>query len=704
MSNTAATLLIVDDETHVRKLLQMLLQNQGYETLTASSGEEALALVAEQPPDLILLDIMMPGMDGYEVARQIKANTATSNIPIIMLSALGEHSARISGLEAGAEDFLSKPVESAELWLRVRNLLRLKAFGDYLKSHNLMLEDQLQKRTIDLERFRLAMDTSGDAIFLINRTSMRLIEFNRSACQVLGYTAEELLSKTPADLTDESNEQLAKLYDQIIAGRGPIESSETRIHCKDGSFIPVEIHRQAYKTGEDWIIVGIAHDLTQRKETDQRMLKMAHYDALTGLPNRNLFFTTLEMGLTQAALSHWQLAVVTVDLDAFDNVNETWGHLLGDQMLVELSQRLTGCLNVSDTLGRMDGDEFALILMIRDGQANALQTVERIREVLRAPFLLGGQDATMTASIGIALFPTDGDDAHSLIKHANTAMNRAKKIGRDTYRFYTAQMNVEASARQEMENALRDAVHQQAFELFYQPKIGLVDGRVCGLEALLRWPRPGQPHVSPAVFVPILESLGLITQVGAWVINRVCEQIAQWQSAGQELYQVAVNVSGQQIIEGDLIATIEQALIAYQVDPRWLEIELTESSLMENTSHTIASLHTLQRLGVKVSIDDFGTGYSSLAYLRRFPIDKLKIDIAFIREVTSNPQDAAIAKTIIELAHSLNLQVIAEGVETPEQQAFLKDSGCDQVQGYLFSRPLPVSELEAFLRERQAFT
>ncbi|MCX2900500.1 EAL domain-containing protein [Pseudomonas mandelii] len=702
MSDTAATLLIVDDETHVRKLLQILLQNQGYQTLTASSGEEALAMVAQQPPDLILLDIMMPGMDGYEVARHLKTNKATSNIPIIMLSALGEHSARISGLEAGAEDFLSKPVESAELWLRVRNLLRLKAFGDYLKSHSLMLEEQLQQRTIDLERFRSAMDASGDAIFLVNRSTMQLIEFNRRASQVLGFSSEELLLMTPADLSDASIEELKLLYDQIIAGTGPIEPTESRIRCKDGSYLPVEIHRQAYKTGDDWIIVGIARDITQRKETDQRMLKMAHYDTLTGLPNRNLFFTTLEMGLTQAALSHWQLAVVTVDLDDFNSINETWGHLLGDQMLAELGQRLTGCLNVSDTLGRLHGDEFALILMIREGQADPLQTVERIREVLRLPFQLDGQDTSMTASIGIALYPNDADDAHSLIKHANTAMHRAKKIGRDTYRFYTAQMNVEASARQEMETALREAVQQQAFELFYQPKIGLVDGQVCGLEALLRWPRPGQAHVSPAVFVPILESMGLITQVGTWVITRVCQQMAEWRLAGQGPLQVAVNVSGQQIIEGDLIASIRQALLDNQIDPHCLEIELTESSLMENTAHTIASLQTLKQLGVKVSIDDFGTGYSSLAYLRRFPIDKLKIDIAFIREVTSNPQDAAIARTIIELAHSLSLQVIAEGVETPEQLAFLSQNGCDQVQGYLFSRPLPVQELEVFLREPRA--
>ena len=596
MSTTPATLLIVDDDVGVRNLLEALLKSQGYLTLTANSGEAALEMVAKQPPDLILLDVMMPDMDGYQVARQLKANIWTANIPIIMLSTLGEQSAQILGLEAGAEDFLCKPVVSAELRLRVRNLLRLKAFGDYQIVHTLMLEQQLQKSTIDVESFRSAMGA------------------------------------------------------------------------------------------------------------DERLMKMANYDPLTGLPNRNLFYTTLQMGLTQAALRGWQLAVCTVDLNDFKSINDSWGHLMGDQVLAEFSQRLSNCLNVSDTLGRMDGNELALILMIRKAQSGPRQMVERIREVLREPFRVQDHDVTMTASIGIALYPDDGADAHRLIKQANTAMHRAKQAGRDTYRFYTAQMNVEVQARHELEIALREAVKKEAFELYYQPKIGLSDGRICGVEALLRWHRPGLPAVSPAVFVPILEGLGLISRVGQWVTASVCKQIAHWRQAGVGLVQVAVNVSAHQINEGDLVDDIQRSLKEHQVEPKWLELELTESSLMVNTPDTITSLLALRDMGLKISIDDFGTGYSSLAYLSRFPIDKLKIDIAFIREVTSNPQDAAIARTIIELAHSLNLQVIAEGVETSEQLAFLNDNGCDQVQGYLFCRPLPTHELETLLREPRCFT
>ncbi|MBD8567592.1 MULTISPECIES: EAL domain-containing response regulator [Pseudomonas syringae group] len=701
MPETNATILIVDDDVHVRDLLEVLLQNQHYRTQTAESGEQALEMVEKHAPDLILLDIMMPGMDGYEVASRLKSGKTTSNIPIIMLSALDERSARISGLEAGAEEYLNKPVDSAELWLRVRNLLRLKSFGDYMKDHNLILEDQLQQRTIDLERFRSVMDASDDAIFLINRNTMSLIEFNRRACQLLGYTADELQRKTPAELGDSSMEQLEVVYDQIIAGNGPSEPLETMIRDKSGRDVSVEIHRQAYQAGNDWIIVGIVHDITRRKESDQRLLKMAHYDSLTGLPNRDLFYTSLQMGLTQAAVSRWKLAVMTVNLDGFKNINETWGHVLGDQTLLEVSKRLARCLNASDTLGRVDGDEFALILMIREGQADTHQILERIRTTLRTPFQIEDQRVVMTASIGVALFPEDGEDARELVRHAYTAMNNAKKKGVDGYRFYTAQMNTEVSERLDLENAMREAVQQRAFEIAYQPKVSLEDGSICGLEALLRWPRPDQPRISPAVFVPVLESLALIGEVGSWMIDSVCAQIALWQRSGLGSFQVAVNVSGQQIEGSGLIADIGKALERHKVDPKWLEVELTESSLMENTSHTITTLQTLKNMGVRISIDDFGTGYSSLAYLRRFPIDKLKIDIAFIREVTSNPQDAAIARAIIELAHSLDLKVIAEGVETPEQRAFLTENHCDQIQGYLVSKPLPLDELELYLRSSQ---
>jgi diguanylate cyclase (GGDEF)-like protein/PAS domain S-box-containing protein len=698
MTLPAATILIVDDEAANRKLLEALLRPEGYVTLCAATGAAALAAVARRVPDLILLDVMMPGMDGYQLAAILKANPATSGIPIIMVTAQIDRAARLAGLAAGAEEFLTKPVDRAELWLRVRNLLRLKALADILQNHGAILEQQVLARTADLQRFRTAMDATADAIFLVNRSTMRFVEVNATACHMLGYTRGELFEVGPIQLGAATQAQLEAAYDAIIAGHGRNELTETNFRRKDGSQLQVEVHRQAQRAGQDWIIVGVARDITERKQAQQRLHHMAHYDALTGLPNRTLFYDTLKKTLTQAADSGWLIAVLFIDLDHFKNVNDTLGHAAGDDLLGQLSNRLIQCVRIRDTVGRLGGDEFALILVMQDGRQDAAHVANKIREVLRTPFDLNGHEVTVTASIGITVHPDDGSDPDTLIKFADTAMYRAKQAGRDTYRFFTAQMNAEVLARIELETALRHAVDHDEFILYYQPKVQIKSGRIAGLEALLRWQRPGHGLVPPQRFIPVLEETGLIVRVGSWVIATACRQIGLWMGSSIGPVQVSVNVSGRQFIEGDLDGDVIRALGANGIPAELLELELTESTLMANTERTIASLKNLKQRGVRISIDDFGTGYSSLAYLRRFPIDKLKIDIAFIREVTSNPDDAAIALAIIRMAHSLKLDVIAEGVETAAQLAYLRRHCCDQIQGFYFSPPLPVRELEQILR------
>jgi len=580
MTNPAASILIVDDEVQNCRLLEALLKPEGYRTRTAANGEEALASIAQYPPDLILLDVMMPGMDGHEIAGILKSNRATSDIPIIMVTAQIDRGARLAGLDAGAEEFLTKPVDRAELWIRVRNLLRLKAYGDFLKNHSSMLELEVQARTADLEH-------------------------------------------------------------------------------------------------------------------------LAHYDSLTGLPNRTLFYETLEKTLVDASENDWKAAVLFIDLDHFKNVNDTLGHAIGDELLRQFSDRLMQCVHTRDTVGRLGGDEFALILTMHDNNHAATTVANKIREVLREPFDLKGHEVVVTASIGITVHPGDASDPETLLKYADTAMYRAKKAGRDTFRFFTAQMNAEALAQIKMEKAVRKAVENNEFVLFYQPKVQLSSGRITGLEALLRWQRPGHGLVSPADFIPVLEETGLIVGVGTWVVDTACEQIGRWMRSTTGPMQVAVNVSGRQFVEGDLEGDVVKALARHGIPSDLLELELTESSLMANTERTIATLQNLKNLGVQVSIDDFGTGYSSLAYLRRFPIDKLKIDIAFIRDITTNPDAASIALTIIRMAHGLKLDVIAEGVETEAQLAYLRRNGCDQIQGYYFSRPLPLVEIEQILRDEK---
>ncbi|MES2352165.1 MAG: EAL domain-containing protein [Pseudomonadota bacterium] len=690
MSISAPTILIVDDEAQNRRLLAVLLRPEGYQTESAASGEEALSAVAHSAPDLILLDIMMPGIDGYQVASILKANPATANIPIIMVTAHGERGARLAGLSAGAEEFLTKPVDRTELWLRVRNLLRLKAFGD-LQEHSFVLEQQVAARTADLQRFRAAMDATADAIMLVSRDTMRFVEVNATSCKMLGYTHAEILALGPVALGAVTREALEQVYDTVIAGQISKTLSEATLHCKDGTLIQVEVSRQAMPSGSDWIIVSVVRDITERKQAQQRLQHQANHDALTGLPNRNFFYETLRKTIALASQQGWKVAVMFIDLDHFKNVNDTLGHAIGDELLIQFSNRLMTCVRLRDTVGRLGGDEFGLILVMEQGHQGAAQVAAKIRDALHPPFDLQGYEVIMTASIGITIHPDDGSDPDALIKYADTAMYQAKHAGRNTYRFFTAQMNVDVLQRQDLEGALRKAIEREEFELHYQPKVSLNTGAVVGLEALLRWARPGHGLVAPALFIPVLEESGLIVRVGSWVVAAACRQIREWQLGEVGPVQVSVNVAGRQFIEGDLEADVLRALADNHLPAGLLELELTETSLMLNTERTISCLHSLRERGVKVSIDDFGTGYSSLAYLRRFPIDKLKIDIAFIRDVTSNPDDAAIVQAIITMAHNLNLAVIAEGVETPAQQSYLLRHHCDQIQGYLVSRPLPAA-------------
>ncbi len=692
-----ASILIVDDEQRNRKLLQALLKPEGYITRCAADGEEALASVAETPPDLILLDIMMPGMDGYEVTARLKANPVTAHIPIIMVTAHIDRDARLAGLAAGAEDFLTKPVDRAELWLRVRNLLRLKAYADFLQNYGTILERQVDERAADLQRFRAAMDSTADAIMLVSRTSMKFVEVNQTVTTMFGYSREELFRMGPSQLNKNALVTLEDMYDAVIAGLHVNRFTESELRRKDGSHLHVEVHRHAHRSGADWIIVVVMRDITERREAEKRLHRMAHFDALTGLPNRTLFFDTLIKTLERASGNGWHLAVLSIDVDHFKNVNDTLGHAVGDDLLRQFGDRLVQCVRIRDTVGRQGGDEFAIILVLEDGQQGASVVAAKIREALRRPFYLQGHEVTVTASIGIAIHPADTADAESLLKYADTAMYRAKQAGRDTSSFFTAQMNTEAMVRLEMETALRKAVENGEFVLYYQPKVNLNSGRIAGLEALIRWQRPGHGLVPPRDFIPLLEETGLIVRVGSWVIATACRQIAAWAASPVGAVAISVNVSGRQFVDGDLDGDVARALQETGIAADLLELELTEGSLMENTGRTIACMRGLKKRGVQISIDDFGTGYSSLAYLRRFPIDKLKIDIAFIRDITRNPDDAAIALAIIRMAHSLKLEVIAEGVETAAQLAYLRRHHCDMIQGYYFSPPVPAEDIERML-------
>jgi len=435
-----------------------------------------------------------------------------------------------------------------------------------------------------------------------------------------------------------------------------------------------------------------------RKDTEQRLTHLAQYDALTDLPNRRLFLDRVAQTLTQTQRSRRRLvAILFADLDRFKAVNDTLGHGLGDQLLMQAAQRLLSCTRTSDVVARLGGDEFALMLSNLASVDDAMLVAQKVVDALAAPFDLDGHEAFISVSLGISLYPDDGDNAEVLLKNADTAMYQAKESGRDHFRFYLPQMNEHAELRRGMEAQLRGALERQEFSVYYQPKVDLATGAVSGFEALLRWRHPHHGLMVAEEFMPILEETGLIIPIGLWVVQHVCAQLRVWAQQGVTLVPIAVNLSARQFQARDLDATIAAIVRDAAIDPGLLEFEFTESALMNDTAATVVMLAKLQAIGVKMSVDDFGTGYSSLAYLKRFPIDVLKIDCAFIREIGTDPDDAAVARAIINLAHSLDLKVVAEGVETAAQLDFLRAHGCDEVQGNYVAPPAAEREFAQML-------
>lgn len=436
-----------------------------------------------------------------------------------------------------------------------------------------------------------------------------------------------------------------------------------------------------------------------RKSAEDRLAYLAQFDALTGLPNHNLYVERLSQTLRQTEWQGRRVGVLFVDVDRFKSVNDKLGHSGGDAVLMQVARRLQSCARPNDTVARLSGDEFALLLDHLDGLEEAAAVAECVIASLAKPFRVDTREVYVSASLGISVSPADGSTSDSLLKHADLAMYRAKQSGRNTYRFFAAEMNERAAEHHRMEGDLRGAVDRHEFVLHYQPKADLKSGAISGFEALLRWNHPLRGLVPPAEFIPILEDTGLIDEVGDWVIRQACEQIRLWQLAGLPHYPVAVNLSARQFTQSGLETTIGSILDESQIDAGLLEIELTESVLMSDSEDALRVLDNIKQRGIRLSVDDFGTGYSSLAYLKRFPLDSLKIDRAFIRDITTDSGGATIAKAIINLAHSLKLKVVAEGVEKQAQLDFLRDHGCDEIQGFLFARPMPAAECERAMRE-----
>jgi diguanylate cyclase (GGDEF)-like protein len=561
-------LLIAEDDPVSRRLLQAMLARWEYDVVVACDGAQAWAVLQEEdPPRLAILDWMMPGMDGLQICREARRLTTGPYTYIILLTAKSRTEDVVEGITAGADDYVTKPVDSQELRARIR-----------------------------------------------------------------------------------AGRRILDLLDELVSMR-------------------------------------------------QALQEQATHDALTGLPNRLLFSDRLTRSMAEARRHKQMLAVMFLDLDGFKLVNDTLGHDGGDLLLRKVAERLTGCLREVDTVARMGGDEFTIILEDIKQAQDAAKVARKVLDALSKAFVLRGRELTVTASMGISLYPADGNDVETLVRQADNAMYRAKEQGRNTYHLYSDALSVAAVEQMTLVNGLRNALDRDEFVLHYQPRVDIRTGEILGAEALVRWRHPDLGLVPPSQFIGLAEETGLIVPMSEWVMRTACAQNKEWQDAGLPPIGIAVNISTRQFQHKGLRKTVEKVLRETGLDSNYLDLELTESTLMQNPDLALQLLCKLKAMGVRVSIDDFGTGYSSLSYLKRFPIDAVKIDQSFVRDITSNPDDAAIAGAIVAMAHSLKLKVIAEGVETLEQLAFLRSLNCDEMQGYFVSRPVPSEEFRQLLED-----
>jgi len=550
------------------------------------------------------------------------------------------------------------------------------------------------------ERFRVAFSQAAVGLAHVAPDG-RWLMANQKLCEIVGYTQEELLRLKYQDLTHpEDLPADVELGRRMLAREIHEKAREKRYRHKDGHFIWVNLTSSLVwdAAGNPKYYSTVVEDISRRKRVEWELLHLANHDALTSLPNRSLLQDRLSQAIAYANRTEGQVAVLLIDLDRFKNINDSLGHDAGDAIIMEIGRRLSVNVRDGDTVARLGGDEFVVVLADVERVETIATLAQQVLESLAQPMTIQGHEFFPAGSIGISLYPKDGQDAQALLKNADTAMYRAKDAGRNNFQFYAQDMNSRALDRLKLEGGLRRALSRQEFVLHYQPQMDLATGAIVGLEALIRWQPPGLETVYPGDFIPIAEETGLIVAIGEWVLRTACAQHVAWDEAATFPHtRIAVNLSARQFKQQDIVKMVSRVLHETGCHATCLELEITESIIMENPEMAAETLHKLSDMGVHLSIDDFGTGYSSLSYLKRFPINTLKIDRSFVRDITTDSDDAAIAKAVIALAHSMKLKVIAEGVETVEQLDFLRAQRCDQIQGYYLSRPLAAAEMETLL-------
>jgi diguanylate cyclase (GGDEF)-like protein/PAS domain S-box-containing protein len=552
-------------------------------------------------------------------------------------------------------------------------------------------------------RYRGLFDHAIEGIFRTTADGHYLAA-NPALARIYGFESTEDLIHSLRDIRRQLyvEPQRREEFMQLIRARGSVTGFESEVYRRDGSTIWISENARAVTDAEGNLLYyeGTVEDVTDRRLYEAKLERQANYDSLTGLANRTLFQDRLEQAILTAERSGGALAVIFMDLDRFKFINDSLGHAIGDELLCTVAERLRACVRECDTVARLGGDEFVVLVNGHSGAQSVKTMVDQLIAAIDAPWEIEHGRFNITCSVGVALHPTDGATAALLLKHADSAMYRAKELGRSGCQFFTAELNERLNEKLALQRGLSQALERQQFELHYQPRVDLRTGRIIGAEALLRWNLPGQGYLPPDRFIPIAEETGLILPIGRWVLEQACQQNLAWQRRGLPPIAISVNVSAVQFQQEDFVRTVAATLVETKLAARQLELELTESVVMHGAAQLLDTLRELKTLGLSLSIDDFGTGYSSLSYLKRFAVDRLKIDRSFVTDLREGTDDAAIVRTIIALGHNLGLLVLAEGVETPEQASFLRENGCDEAQGYWYSRPVVAAEFEQLLRQQ----
>jgi predicted signal transduction protein with EAL and GGDEF domain/DNA-binding response OmpR family regulator len=697
--------LLVDDDEVNLLLTAIALRERGFAITEAGSGERALQMLADWSPDVIVLDAMMPGLDGFQTCRELRQMPGFENIPVLMLTGLDDDASITRAYQAGATDFFVKSTQWSLLAGRLRYLLRASRTRIELERSKAKLA-----RAQDLARMGSFDWRRHESGFTLSPEGLRV--FGHSPVDRLGF--RQLLRMVPT----AERRGLLRLLHEVIA-HSSVLATDVPVTLMDGRqrIIHVEAEPEFNEHGQSAGYTGIVQDVTDRRIAEDKIRHLANFDALTGLPNRRQLIWRTERALEHARRLNHNAALLLIDLDRFKVINDTLGHAAGDELLMEVARRLRGCVRHSDqvmegaleavgsrshrtleAVGRLGGDEFVALLPEVIDERDAERVAGRMLDVMREPIFVGGQECFCTASIGIAMYPRDGASVADLLRNSDVAMYSVKSAGRNSSSVYSPQLAGRGREKLELESALHKAIERNELVLHYQPKVDVRAARMVGAEALMRWQR-GNTLVPPGDFIPLAEETGLIVPLSEWAVREAARQAKVWQVSFGFNDSIAVNLPNRLFERSDLVEHIHQSVSNYGVPHRAIQLEITETGLMKDLQNVIPSLHRLNEIGVEISIDDFGTGYSSLAYLTTLPISELKIDRSFVRDLGITPQSSAVVTAIIALARSLGLRVVAEGVENLRQMEVLHRLGCGVMQGFLFSRPIPPEDLERWLEQ-----